>query len=177
MPKKFSLPLLSEVFADPAQAGGEEATPKKPGVDVARKRLGGRVEAEAKSDRFAPGQHVTFERAPGEHGRGVVLHASAGEVHVLLDPTRLRRFAPGELTAEATAPGPELAPVAADARVFGLLAEGQEVRYADGHGALREGRLVERCRYGALVLRHEDGVVVAVGFRKLWPAPGFDGLS
>ena len=125
---------------------------------------------EAPSDRFSPGEHVTFERTPGERGHGIVLHASATEIHVLLDATRLRRFSPAALAPGAESPGPQLAPVAADARVFGLLVEGHEVRYADGRGALREGRLVERCRYGALVLRREDGVVVAVGFRKLWPA-------
>jgi len=32
------------------------------------------------------------------------------------------------------------------------------------------GKVVEKCRWGALVLR-EDGAVVAVGFRKLWPSP------
>jgi hypothetical protein len=44
------------------------------------------------------------------------------------------------------------------------------VRYADDAGALIDGKLIEKCRWGALVAR-DDGAVVAVGFRKLWPAP------
>ncbi len=178
MPKKVSLPLLSDVFADVAdrEHDEDEAAPKKPSVDVARARLGGRVKDDEPSDTFVSGQHVTFERAPGERGRGIVLYASTREVHVLLDPARLRRFAPGELTIEAgEAPG-DLLKVSADARVFGLLHEGQSVRYADDKGTLLAGKVVERCRYGALVLR-DDGVVVAVGFRKLWPAPASEGLA
>jgi hypothetical protein len=90
-------------------------------------------------------------------------------VHVLLDPARVRRFAPGELAHESDAVPAALFGIAGEARVFGLLTEGQVVRYADPAGTLQDGKLVERCRYGALVLR-DDGVVVAVGFRKLWPA-------
>ena len=59
--------------------------------------------------------------------------------------------------------------ISADAHVFARLAEGQPVRYADDQGGLLGGKLVEKCRYGALVVR-DDGAVVAVGFRKLWPA-------
>lgn len=175
--KKVSLPLLSDVFADVADERETEAAPKKkPSVDAARARLGGRIVADEPSESFHGGQHVSFERAPGERGSGVVLYASAREVHVLLDPSRLRRFGAGELVAEAREPGADLAKVAADARVFGGLREGQDIRYADDTGSLRDGKVVERCRYGALVLR-TDGVVVAVGFRKLWPAPSKDGLA
>lgn len=178
MPKKVSLPLLSEVFRDVAERPEEDASakPKRPSVDVARARLGGRTKDEEPSEHFAPGQHVSFERAPGERGHGVVLHASTREVHVLLDAARLRRFAPGELVVEAAEPAGDLAKVAADARVFGLLHEEQSVRYADERGTLLAGKVVERCRYGALVLR-DDGVIVAVGFRKLWPAPASEGLA
>ncbi len=178
MTKKVSLPLLSEVFADVADErdSAEPAPKKKPSVDAARARLGGRVVADEPSESFHGGQHVSFERAPGERGAGVVLYATAREVHVLLDAARLRRFGVGELVAEEGDPRGELAKVAADARVFGGLREGQSVRYADDTGSLRDGKVVERCRYGALVLR-ADGVVVAVGFRKLWPAPATEGLA
>lgn len=171
MSKKHSLPLLSEVFSDVAEgaAADDAARPRKPSVEVARARLGGRTDTDEPSLVFAAGQHVSFERAPGERGHAVVLHASAREVHVLLDAARVRRFAPGELLQEPTDVPAPLAELAGDARVFGLLTEGQGVRYADASGTLEDGRLVERCRYGALVLR-DDGVVVAVGFRKLWPA-------
>ena len=70
----------------------------------------------------------------------------------------------------------ELEKIAGDARLFGQLAEGQPVRYADDAGALVNGKVVEKCRWGALVLR-DDGAVVAVGFRKLWPSPRARGVS
>ena len=43
------------------------------------------------------------------------------------------------------------------------------MRYADDDRGLRDAKLVEKCRYGALVAR-DDGTIVAGGFRKLWPA-------
>jgi hypothetical protein len=91
---------------------------------------------------------------------------------VLFDGSRLKRLAPEDIETACNADAPEaLALVAADARVFWLLVEGQSVRWADGEGALRDGKLVEKCRYGALVLR-ADGAIIAVGFRKLWPVAG-----
>lgn len=63
----------------------------------------------------------------------------------------------------------EIEAIAGDARLFGQIVEGQAVRYADEAGALVQGVVIEKCRWGALV-RRLDGVVVAVGFRKLWPA-------
>ena len=107
------------------------------------------------------------------HGRvpGVVVFASQAEVHVLLDGIRLRRLSPDDLLVhEGRDLAIELEKIAGDARLFGQLVEGQSVRYADDAGTLINGRVVEKCRWGALVLR-DDGAVVAVGFRKLWPAP------
>ena len=89
---------------------------------------------------------------------------------MLLDAVRLRRLQAGEVAAPEGAIEDDLTRLAADAQVFGLLVEGQTIRYADDSGALVDGRLVEKCRWGALVARH-DGAVVAVGFRKRWPAP------
>lgn len=66
--------------------------------------------------------------------------------------------------------------LAAEARVFGGMVEGQAIRYADDAGTLMDGKLIEKCRWGALVAR-DDGAVVAVGFRKLWPAPAMGGAS
>ena len=142
-----------------------ELTKRKPSIDAARARLGGR-----------PKDDVPGTTSPGTIVRtrndeiGVVVYASANETHVLFDGSRLRRLPPAEVDAHTgEAPG-NLPRVAADARVFFLLVEGESVRYADDAGALRDGKLVEKCRYGALVLR-DDGAIVAVGFRKLWPAP------
>lgn len=153
MSKKIVLPVLGEL------------TKRKPSIDAARQRLGGRPKDDPPGG-TAPGTIVRTRKDE----IGVVIYASAKETHVLFDGSRLRRLAPVELDMHpGEAPG-DLSRVAADARVFFLLVEGQSVRYADEAGTLRDGKLVEKCRYGALILR-DDGAIVAVGFRKLWPAP------
>ena len=163
MAKKIVLPLLGEL----AKREGTGGTPKKPSIDAARARLGGRTK-DAGPASVAPG---TIVRVKSSDAIGVVVYASAREAHVLLGGSRLRRLGAEDMESMPSdaEPPEELAAVAADARVFWLLAESQEVRYADATGALRGGKLVEKCRYGALVLR-DDGAIVAVGFRKLWPA-------
>ena len=177
MTKKVNLPL----FSDPAIV----ATPakeirKKPSIDAARARLGGRItEIDMPLTGFVPGVIVTFPlagaRAPEGPRRmlGVVVFASRSEVHVLLDGVRLRRLPPSDVTIvdvrDVTEQAVEIEKIAGDARLFGQLAEGQAVRYADDAGSLVSGMLIEKCRWGALVQR-EDGAVVAVGFRKLWPS-------
>ncbi|OJY24666.1 MAG: hypothetical protein BGO98_18670 [Myxococcales bacterium 68-20] len=175
--KKLNLPL----FSDPAiVATPTKEVRKKPSIDAARARLGGRVnEIDTPPAGFAPGVLVTFPvgspaaRAAGDDRRmhGVVVFASQNEVHVLLDGVRLRRLPPSDVTIhEGGEVAIELEKIAGDARLFGQLVEGQSVRYADDSGGLVNGKVVEKCRWGALVLR-EDGAVVAVGFRKLWPSP------
>jgi hypothetical protein len=139
-------------------------TPARPSIDAARARLGGRIPVDAAPlPGFPPGTVVR-----SGDSRGVVVFASTDEAHVLLDAARLRRLSPGELTIDTASA--ELAALADDARVFGTLTEGLPVRYKSDQGQLVVGRVVEKCRWGALVER-EDGVVVAVGFRKLWPLP------
>ncbi|MBX3199435.1 MAG: hypothetical protein KF894_14980 [Labilithrix sp.] len=175
--KKVNLPL----FADPATV----ATPareirKRPSIDAARARLGGRVsEIDAPPAGLAPGVLVTFPRATpaaraaGDERRipGVIVFASQHEIHVLLDGARLRRLPPSDVALhEGGEVAVELEKIAGDARLFGQIVEGQTIRYADDAGGLVNGKVVEKCRWGALVLR-DDGAVVAVGFRKLWPAP------
>ena len=104
-----------------------------------------------------------------EDGEGVVIFASIVEVHVLLDPSRMRRFPPSELAVhEGTH---ELAELATDAKIFGMLHDGQAIRYAVDGGTMVDGIVAEKCRWGALVQR-ADATVVAVGFRKLWPRAG-----
>jgi hypothetical protein len=162
--KKITLPLITDEVPAPA------AKATKPSIAVARARLGGKPDGDEPAGGLAAGQLVTFSPSSGGVDRGVVLYASSVEVHVLLDSARLRRFAPGDLAVDATEPTGELAKIAADARVFALLAEGHPVRYASETSALHDGTLIEKCRYGALVLK-DDGGIVAVGFRKLWPSP------
>ena len=176
--KKLNLPLFEPSQHGVVPEGAANDEHKKPSIDTARARLGGRIgETDVPAIGFAPGVLVTFAADDwsefGEDAQkvGVVVFTSTTEVHVLLDAVRLRRVAPSDLRVyEGGEVVPELEKIAADARLFGLLVEGQPVRYADDAGSLVDGKVVEKCRWGALVLR-TDGAVVAVGFRKLWPSP------
>jgi hypothetical protein len=166
--KKVKLPLLADAWStrssEPAKAV------KKPSLDDARNRLGGRTADEEPGPAgISPGTIVMVAANDGEKHVAVVVFANATEIHVLIDGTKLRRVPPEVVELHGGEPPNELARIAADAQVFGRLSEGLAVRYADDMGGLLGGKLVEKCRYGALVVR-DDGAVVAVGFRKLWPA-------
>lgn len=169
MNKKSNVPLL----VDPVERRSDlaEAPRKKPSIETARARLGGRAIVEdAPPIGLAPGVVVTFPSSGGRRLPGVIVFASRDEAHVLLDGLRLRRLAPNDLVVHDGDVGAELEKLSGDARLFGLLVEGQPVRYVDESGDLIDGKVVEKCRWGALILRG-DGAVIAVGFRKLWPAP------
>lgn len=179
MGKKVNLPLLPD--AD-ARAGDEKtdnkaSATKKPSLDDARDRLGGRTAGESPApDGAHPGRVVTVFANDGSAHVAVVVFANADEVHLLIDGKRLRRVLPGAVhTHEGDVPS-SLGKIAADAHVFARLVEGEQVRYADDSGGLLAGKLIEKCRYGALVLR-DDGGIVAVGFRKLWPAAAAAGAG
>jgi len=184
--KKINLPLLPDAWSgrarDQAKAAGqvkggkrgrdEEREPKakKPSLEDARNRLGGRTKDEEPAQAgIVPGRVVRVFANDGAEHVAVVVFANADEVHILIDGTKLRRVPPSAIhTHEGEAPS-SVAKISADAHVFSRLSEGEKIRYADDSGGLLAGKLVEKCRYGALVVR-EDGAVVAVGFRKLWPA-------
>jgi hypothetical protein len=163
--KKITLPVM------PARDAAEaKRASKKPSLDDARERLGGRTSEEGPAPAgIHPGRVVTvFANDGSAHVAGVVF-ANPDEVHILIDGHRLRRVPPDAVHAFVGETPSTLSKIAADAHVFSRLEEGQPVRYADDSGGLLEGKLVEKCRYGALVTR-ADGALVAVGFRKLWPA-------
>lgn len=163
MGKKLSLPVL------PGSEEGDK--PKKPGVDSARARLGGRsIDDTAPPPGLASGQIVSVPSGDGDRRPAVVLYVNGEEAHVLFDPTHLKRLPPSELGPLAGPAPQNLVELAADARLFSLMSEGETIRYADDGGSMRGGRVVEKCRYGALIVR-DDGAIVAVGFRKLWPGP------
>jgi hypothetical protein len=107
---------------------------------------------------------VTLDGTP--EGAGVVLFADETEVDVLVDDTTVKRTVRSNVT-----PAPEprglLASLAGHVLVFARLEEGERVRMETREGMV-EGLLFEKCRYGALVAK-DDGAVIAVGFRKLWP--------
>lgn len=151
-------------------APAPHAAKRRPSIEVARTRLGGVIGKHDLPRGLAPGVLVTVALASGRRLPGVVVFASTKEVHVLFDSARLRRVPPEGVTPHQGEVDPELAKIAADARLFGMLVAGQSVRYADDSGGLVPGKIVEKCRWGALVVR-DDGAVIAVGFRKIWPSP------
>lgn len=182
MTRKFSLPLLHLGRADRATAPAS-ATPT---VDAVRERLGGRASTEP-----GVGELVLLTTAAGEALPGVVLYRHGTTVDVWIDTTTttsstqdearssaraqavtgrgvVRRARPANLAPLRAGAPDSLVAVAADARVFAALSEGQRIRFQDG-GDLAEGTLVEKCRFGGLVQR-DDGTLLGVGFRRLWPA-------
>ena len=149
MARKISLPMVDEILA---KAG------PNPTLERARKRLGGRGSTGALA-----GTVVTVD----ETTDGVVIYADDGdEVDVMVDDTTVKRTG-RSLVAPTREIGATLATLAGHVLVFAHLEEGQRVRMDTPQGMV-EGLLFEKCRYGALVAK-DDGAIIAVGFRKLWP--------
>jgi hypothetical protein len=113
--KKVSLPLLPDAWSgsgrdakgkgDTAGARGE-LKPKKPSLDDARNRLGGRTTDEEPAPAgIAPGRVVRVFANDGEEHVAVVVFANADEVHILVDGTKLRRVPPSAVHSyEGTTP-------------------------------------------------------------------------
>lgn len=132
-----------------------------PTVERARQRLGGRAATDALA-----GAIVTVHGSPV---RGVVVFSNEKECDVFLEAgfvKRTQRSAVEPASCEDESPLHELS---GEARVFASLDEGKRVRFEEPEKGSQEGLLFEKCRYGALVAK-DDGTIVAVGFRKLWPA-------
>lgn len=150
MARRLALPLFGDLLEKP---------PKAPTLEGARKRLGGKANRNAQTGavvRLIDDEPRAF---------GIVLYADEYELDVLLGGKLLRKTKP-ELTLPADVEMVDAA-LLADVRVFASLEEGQRVRFAEDSGTT-DGLLVEKCRYGALVAK-DDGKILAVGFRKLWP--------
>ena len=154
MARRISLPLAQDV--SPSE--------DLPNVDSVRRKLGGR----ATSDPGA-GELVLVLHGKRDERVGVVLFVRGDEIAVWVGEGIVRRTRRADTVASPAAPPIELAGVANDARVFASLGEGKRVRYEPEPGRLGEGTLIEKCRFGGLVLR-EDGTIIGVGFRRLWPA-------
>ncbi len=108
-------------------------------------------------------------QARGSTVRGVVVFSNEEECDVFLEAgfvKRTKRASIETATCETESPLHELS---GEARLFASLDEGKRVRFDEPERGLQEGLLFEKCRYGALVAK-DDGTIVAVGFRKLWPA-------
>ncbi len=134
-----------------------------PRVDVARRRLGGRGTSQ-------PGTAELVELIEGSSAgqRGIVLFVSGDELDVWLAPGRVQRTIRAHVRPVADLDNPDFRLLASEVETFAQLREGTRVRYVDG-ALFKEGTLVEKCRYGGLVLR-DDQHIVAVGFRKLYAA-------
>lgn len=149
---KIKLPVVGE-------SEGDER-----GIDTMRRALGGRLEGTGE------GEVGALVEVVGRVGGPVVLlHADANDGHVWLGGGRMMRVAREALRPYDGDVEGDLAAVSRDARRFGALVEGERVVWMPSRpeSELGHGVLVEKCRFGGLTQR-ADGVVVAVGFRRLW---------
>jgi hypothetical protein len=137
----------------------------RPSIDAARTRLGGRVSGVS---RRAPGSLVMARLRDGTRRPGVVLWASETHCDVWFADGLARRTRAESVRSYYGHVSDHLGRVAVEMRIFATLSEGQLVRWERAVAA-GEGCIVEKCRYGAIVVTR-DGKLVAVGFRKLWPA-------
>ncbi len=137
----------------------------RPTVDLVRKRLGGRSSTEP-----GAGEIVTLP-----NGRtGVVLFVRGDQLDVWLEGDVVRRVRRDEARAADGMIPREIYAVASDARAFAELREGQRVSF-EQEGALRDGVLVEKCRFGALIEAtaasgaggEATSVIVGAGFRRV----------
>ena len=156
-------------IASRPRSGSEHPGSARPSIDSARRRLGGR--ATTPSQR-APGSPVQAMLRDGKKHVGVVLWCSEQHCDVWFDDGTARRLrAEAVVSYRGTAPE-VLSCVAAEVRLFASLVDGDLVRWERSAGVrprVGEGCIVEKCRYGAIVVTR-DGQLVAVGFRRLWPA-------
>jgi hypothetical protein len=157
--RPFVLPVITRALED-----ARAAVRGQPTVDAARERLGGRAAS------CAPvGEIVLLSTALGER-TGVVLFRDDAFADVWIGGGRVHRVEPDALVShpDPASVSMDLCAVASSTRVFGDLREGDRVRFETRPGALSDGLLVEKCRFGALVLA-DDGKVMALGFQKIWP--------
>lgn len=149
MTRKLGLPVLLD-------------TNRKPTVDAVRAKLGGRASTER-----GAGELVIIDAGGGFEHTGIVLFRRDDEIAVWTSEGVVRRASRASVRKSGEPTPAAFVDVAADAAVFGQLAEGQRVRYRNDSGT-DEGTLVEKCKFGALVQR-DDRTIVGVSFRRLWP--------
>ena len=129
-----------------------------------RMRLGGRAASREGVGRFVYVSNGAHRVA------GVVLFVDESSCDVWLGDNVVRRVAADDLAALEGIADPSLRAIAVDVEIFDSLAEGIRVQFEPTAGAREEGMLIEKCRFGALVLR-ADGAIVGVGFRRVRPLP------
>ena len=156
--------MAGKIASNPS-SGSDPSLSPRPSIDAARRRLGGRASPPSTSP---PGYPVQATLRDGKQHSGVVLWSSAVQCDVWFDDGVARRLRADAVAPHAGPPPEDLARVAAEVRVFASLVEGERVRWQRSTGVV-EGCIVEKCRYGAIVVTR-DGKLIAVGFRRLWPA-------
>lgn len=143
-----------------------DAAEVAPRVDRMRAQLGGRA---ASNDRV--GELVQLRTSDLVSLPGVLLAEDRGSALVLLRGNVVRK-APMDFVEAPVGPpatyDPELIALSTDARRFAALSEGQPVQIRDASLDALDGILVEKCRFGGLVLKSDESLV-AVGFSKLSP--------
>jgi hypothetical protein len=154
---------MSSKITDPVTTGNERLA-TRPSIAAARERLGGRLTIPS---RRAPGSVVLATLRDGSRRLGVVLWATDAHCDLWFDDGLARRARANDVKPFDGEMPERLARVAVEVRLFATLAEGDAVRWQRASSA-GEGRIVEKCRYGAIVVTR-DGKLVAVGFRRLWP--------
>jgi len=120
----------------------------------ARKQLGGPTTSHGDA-----GAVVHVERG-AETALGVILWSDATWCDVWLGEDITKRTRRDSVTPAVAPRGSPMAKASLAARTFASLEEGQDVRFGT-----TKGRLIEKCRWGALVAR-PDGKIFAVGFQR-----------
>jgi hypothetical protein len=158
-----------KIPGDTTRSSGQEGSPR-PSLDSARRRLGGKPAAPSTR---APGLAVQVALRDGTRHRGIVLWASEHDCDVWLEDGVARRVRASAVRPYGGAVPERLARISAEARLFAMLVPGERVRWQrstpSDSGTAGEGCIVEKCRYGAILVTR-DGRLIAVGFRRLWPA-------
>lgn len=144
---------------------GSERYASRRSIEAARDRLGGRLTSASKR---VPGSIVIASLRDGSRQPGVILWATDTQCDVWFADGLARRTRAASVHPYHAPISRQLCRIAIEMRLFALLSEGDLVRW-ERAGAAGEGCVVEKCRYGAIVVTR-DGKLVAVGFRKLWPA-------
>ena len=133
-------------------------------LESARVRLGG----QAVPSLSAPGSLIEASMRDGSRRAAVVLWSSQSHCEAWFDDGLARRVSMTAVSPGVGAVPETLVRVAAEIRVFIAMTEGERVKWTRG-AEVADGRIAEKCRYGAIVVTSE-GRLIAVGFRKLWPA-------
>ena len=137
-----------------------------------RQRLGGPRD-ESVGERPYEGGVSSYE------GQNVlVLHEDVprGRVDLWLGEGKAVRAATNELSPRSSEVPKPLQRLADDLGIFLALVPDSRVTFLTGGGELRQGKLIERCRFGGLVAL-DDGTVLGVGFARFLGPSGATGAS